>query len=343
MSEPLRFFALTSPMPRPTASALSYQIRADLFTHLGAMEQAGLPPDKSFALLRLPRAAQGRVETTRALLARGNDPATAGLRAGLLTTLEHSLLRAAFQGGSPAATYRRLGAHYTTKAAQLARIKSRMALPLAMLTAALFIRPLPGLIGGQLGGGAYLVGVLAPLLALGLLGALALRVPSWFLSGAPWPGRAGIERALLALPLFGTMHRRRNGRDFIETLALLLEAGVPMFDALPTALGAVNNSLLRRDLAAILPAMKKGATLAQAFATLRLIETERLLSFTQTGEASGTLPEMLLRHAAFESEAINLFQEQLAEWLPKIFYACVAAWMVSNIVGGRPTLPPEID
>ncbi len=329
-------------MPRPAASSLPYQIRADLFTHLAAMEQAGLAPDKSFSLLRLPRAAQGRVEATRALLARGADPATAGLRAGLLTVLEHSLLRAAFQGGSPAATYRRLGQHYGVKAAQLAKIKARMALPLAMLTAALFIRPLPGLISGQLGGGAYLGGVIGPILLLGLFTTLALRATRWFLSGAPWPGRGLIERALLALPLFGTIHMRRNGRDFVETLAMLLEAGVPMFDALPGALAAVNNSLLRRDLAAILPAMKKGATLAQAINGLRLIDTRRLLPFTETGEASGTLPEMLLRHAAFESDAINLFQEQLAEWLPKLFYACVAAWMVANILGGKPAPPPDI-
>jgi general secretion pathway protein F len=45
------------------------------------------------------------------------------------------------------------------------------------------------------------------------------------------------------------------------------------------------------------------------------------LAFAHTGEQSGTLPEMLTRHAAIETEAIASFYEQLAAWLPRIVYA----------------------
>ncbi len=323
---------------------LPYQIRADLFSHLAAMEKSGLPPDKAYGLLRLPGVAQTRLLALRKLLVRGADPASAGLRSGLFTPLEAALLRAALDAGSPAPTYKRLADNYTLKASQLAQIKARMAKPALMLTAALLIGPLPQLAAGTLGSGGYLWHVLRPLLLIGLLGMAALRAPVWFLAGHPGPLRSALERLMLTLPLFGPMHVRRNARDFFESLALLIDAGMPMFEALPTALATINNSLLREQFASLLPAMRHGATLAQALVNLSLIDTERLIAFAQTGEASGTLPEMLLRHVASETERINLFQQQLVEWLPRIAYALVAGWMISQLLvgGGPPAMPPEL-
>lgn len=325
---------------RQAHSPLPYQVRAELFAHLAAMEKSGLPPDKAFALLQVPGGAQERVAMLRKLLVRGADPATAGLKSGLFTALEARLLRAALTAGSPAPSYKRLADSYAAKARQLAQMKSRFALPLAILTVALFVQPLPALVTGTLGGGAYLWHVLRPLLLLGLLGVLGLRIPVWFLSGALTPGHIVVERMLLMLPLFGAMHARRNARDYFESLAMLVEAGVPIFDALPTALATINNSVLRDEFAQILPAMQDGASLASATTRLTLIDTDRLYAFVQTGEASGTLPEMLFRHVSAESERLNLFQQQLAEWLPRIFYAIVAGWMVVQLLsGGAPTLP----
>jgi hypothetical protein len=44
-----------------------------------------------------------------------------------------------------------------------------------------------------------------------------------------------LHRMLLLVPMFGPMQARRNIRDFFDSLGLLLEAGVPMLDALPIA------------------------------------------------------------------------------------------------------------
>ena len=43
------------------------------------------------------------------------------------------------------------------------------------------------------------------------------------------------------------------------------------------------------------------------------------------GEASGALPEMLFRFADLETASIDHFHEQVAQWLPRIIYAMVAA------------------
>lgn len=317
-------------------------LRAQLFQHLAAMEKAGLAPDKAYALLDLGRAASARVAAFRKLAARRNEPAGAGLASGLFTVFEARLLRAAFAAGSPMATYQRLADVHASRARQLALLRSRMLLPVAILTLALFVQPLPALAGGSISAAGYLWRVLSPLLVLGGTALLAPRTVAWFGAGGESPARAGVERALMAIPFFGAMHVRRNMRDFVDSLALLLDAGLPLFDAMPVALDTVGNSVLRCELEALLPKLKGGATLAQAIKALRLADSGKLHAMVDTGEHSGTLPEMLRRHAAGESETIHRVQLEIMAWLPRVFYAMVALWMAANILTGPIGAPPPV-
>jgi general secretion pathway protein F len=322
--------------------ALPLTVRALLFQHLAAMEKAGVPAERAYALLDLGPAARSRVETFRRLFARGVDPATAGCNSGLFTLFETRLLRAAFGAGSPLATYQRLATSHATRAAQLAMIRARLVLPACILALALFVQPIPKLFTGAIGMPGYAARTILPLAVIAIAGMLLMRLNTWFSSGAPATWRPALERMLLAMPLFGKLHLRRNVRDFNESLALLLQAGVALFEALPTALATVDNHIVRADLAQLLPAVKSGATLAQATGSLYVVDTTQLHAFVQTGEESGTLPEMLMRHADAESEALALAQVELANWLPRVLYAMVAIWMVVQLLGNpAPTGMPQ--
>lgn len=311
----------------PTHPTLSFRVRAELFTQLAQMEIAGLPAEKAFAILRMPRVAEPRLVAMRQLLKR-SEPATAGERSGLFTRLEARLVRASLMAGSPARIYQRLAEVYTARAMQLATMKSRMALPAFIFLAALSIAPIVGLATGAYGFPTYLWLVLKPIL---LIGALVLAV-RWFF------GRPAALPTLLNLPLAGAMIVRTNSRDFFESLALMLEAGVSMLDALPLALDTIASEAIKADYAQIAPRVAAGATLAAAISDLRYLgnaeSRERAIGFTRTGEASGTLPEMLLRHVNVESAALNNQTEMLATWAPRIVYACVAVWMAMSILGG---------
>jgi general secretion pathway protein F len=326
-------------MSKPYHYPLPYQIRADLFLHLSTMERAGLPALDAYASLRLPRLYQRRLDGTRKMLARGANPAFAGEVSGLFTPLEAALLRAALAAGSPAQSYRRLADNYAKKVTQIRQIKSRLAMPVLVLTLALLIGPLPALIGGTLTAEGYLLQVLRPLLVLGGLAYLIKVFPAWFQRGEPSPARTAASRILLGLPLFGPMHARRNARDFFESLALLLEAGAPMFDAVPVALATVDNRVIQAVFGKILPRMEKGATLAQALTRLQYIDQNSLIGMVQTGEASGTLPEMLWRHVQGENDNIANFQEQMAQWLPRLFYGLVMAWMAYGLISSHAFMP----
>ena len=84
------------------------------------MEDAGLPFNQASLLTQLPPAARPRLTDTKKWLRSGLGVADAGLKSGLFTDLEASLLRAAFSAGSPSGTYRRLADYYARKAAHSA-------------------------------------------------------------------------------------------------------------------------------------------------------------------------------------------------------------------------------
>jgi general secretion pathway protein F len=306
------------------------------------MEKAGMPAERAYALLELGPAQRGRVDTFRRLLGRGADPATAGASSGLFNVFETQLLRAALNAGSPQATYERLARSLARAVAQQRVLRARLLLPAIMLTLALLVQPVPLLFNGTLTPAGYLGKALLPLIVLAVAAMLALRLARWLASGEPAAGRATLERLLLDLPLFGRFHLRRNRRDFVESLALLLQAGLPLFDALPVAVSSVSNHLLRADLATLLPAVKAGAPLSQAVSALRLVASAQLFAMVHTGEESGTLAQMLERFASAESEAVAHTQQEMMTWLPRVVYTMVALWMALQILAGpKPAQPSD--
>lgn len=332
-------------MPSTSLKPLPLQVRADLFNGLATLEKSGLPQTQALAVLRLPRKAQVRVEKMMKLTARGVDIPSAGARSGLFTPFEVSVVRAAVQAGSPAATYRRLAERYQQQAQQRASIKSRLSLPLFVLIIALCVQPLPSLVAGTLSGGAYLVQVLRPLVLLAGLVYFMFWLKTWLEQAPATPLVLELARFMTRLPLFGEMHVRQVNREFFTSMALLLEAGIPMLDALPRAVDSMPNPALRADFARLKQRMTRGASLSQALQGAQNLGNDQVLGYIQTGEASGTLPEMLQRFVDMETAAITRFQQELSTWLPRIVYALLALWMAHGILTSgafMPNLPAEL-
>ncbi len=324
-----------------TLTPMRLSLRAELFTQLATMEDAGLPFDNALRLLHLPPREQPRLAATRRLLRLGI--ADAGLSAGLFTSIEASLLRAATASGSPSRAYHLLADHYARRTARAKTMKSRMMLPALMLVIAVFVRPLPSLVTGALTLGGYFLKYLFPWIAVGgavyLLKELSQR---WRPAGAL---RDALTRVLSLLPLFGPIQLRRNVRDFFDSLALLLEAGMPILDALPIALSTVRDPTLRKQLAQIKPRIEAGASFTQAVSALSFPGHSYACALIGPGEASGTLPQMLFRYSEAETAAINRFDDLVAEWVPRIVYASTALLIGYGIIQSgafRPQLPPDL-
>ena len=322
-----RIMLFTNPKP------LALQVRADLFNGLATMEKAGLPLSQALAVLRLPGKAQARMEKMKQLTARGVDIASAGARSGLFSPFEVNLVRAAQQAGSPASTYRRLAERYSQQAQQRATLKSRLSMPIFVLVFALCVQPLPSLVAGTISGWGYALQILRPLALLAGAAYLIHRFKTRFV------------RYTMQLPLFGAMQVRQANREFFAGMALLLEAGIPMFDALPKAVDTIDNDVIRRDFSNLKRRMTRGATFTQAVEELHYLGNDQVIGFIQTGETSGTLPEMLWRFVAAETQAIVHWQQEMIAWLPRIIYTLIVLWMAYGMLTGgafMPNLPSEL-
>jgi general secretion pathway protein F len=317
---------------------LSYRIRAEIFLQLSQLERAGLPYDRAVATMTLPAPAMPRLKAMQALSARGIDASRAGEQSGLFTKFEARLIRAALNAGSPAATYVRLAEYYSKRARQWAAMKSRLMLPAFVLGIALVIQPLPALVSGALGLKGYVWEVTWP--ALLILAIVALL--RWLgMQGSEAKGKSFHQR----VPLYGAIFVRTNLRDFFESLALMLEAGVPMLEALPFAIETVSDGDIRRELSRVRQRVERREPFAAALGGVPYLQGSRALAFAHTGEESGTLPEMLMRHAAIESDAIVGFYEQVAAWVPRIVYALVAIKIAMAILfsgGFAPRVPADL-
>lgn len=294
---------------------MSLHTRALLFGQLATMDKAGLPIDHALMKLQLPNEAKRRLVVFRRLLSRLIDPPTAGYKSGIFTPFEAQLLRVTMAAGSIEPACRRLAKRYTVRARQRASMRTRMLLPLAILTIGLVVQPLPELARGTLHAGGYLWRVLWPLIALGAL----------FITGG------AIVRRMDGRSVFA----RRGTADFFADLGLLLQSGLPMFQALPLAVSMVPGAGLRARFATLLPAVREGAPLDVAFGRLDVPDLDTACALIRTGEQSGTLPEMLLRHADAQNEVVERFWHKAAIALPALFYALVAAWMSVQLLAER--------
>jgi len=147
------------------------------------------------------------------------------------------------------------------------------------------------------------------------------------------------------VPIYGPIFVRTNLRDFFESLALMLEAGVPLIEALPAAIDTVAARDIRGELTRARRQIEQQRTFAAAMEGVSYLRGSRVLAFAHTGEESGKLPEMLMRHAAMESEDIGHFYEQVAAWLPRIVYSLVAIKIIVGIFssgGVMPRVPKDL-
>lgn len=316
-----------------------------MFKQLAALEETGLPIDKALDHARLPLGAHLRLPTMRRCLGQGLGIAEAGLKSGLFTPRDASLLHAASSAGKLAHAYRRLADHYTRRVARAGAMSARLMPSLAMLVLAIFVQPLPSLIAGTVSAGGFLVRCLLELTVVG--GALCLftELPYHLQAGSLAGRKIALDRLLARVPLFGSMHVRRNVRDCFESLALLLEAGMPMLQALPLAVDAIQSEPIRQHFAQIKPRIEAGATFAQAIRELSFVGRAQAYAMILAGEASGALPEVLFGYAEAETKAINQFDDLVAEWSPRVVYSLAALWIGYGIVRSgafMPSLPPDL-
>ncbi len=307
-------------------AARDWMRRAAFFDQLASLLDAGVPlvtalrhlavhPPRQTVARCLPKAVE-RIQQGATLLEALQG---SGLR---LDPLEWAAMEAGERSGQLVACLRRLAEEARQRADLSRAMWSGLAYPLFLVHLAILLGPLPELVltGDAWTYGVRVLAVLVPLHAAG-----------W---GCLWsmervqkgPGARFAEELLYRIPLLG-----RGRRDLVLArlaggLKLLVEAGLPLFEAWRLAAAASGSLRLQEAVRAWLPRWQQGQTPAESLRVTPWIPSLFADEYA-TGELTGRLDETLERLQRYYAEQARQRLKAFSQWLPRLGYLTVAVWI----------------
>jgi len=126
------------------------------------------------------------------------------------------------------------------------------------------------------------------------------------------PGRVFRRRYQFKIPVIGPLMHKIALARFAETFSCLIQAGVPVLEAMRLVAGTTSDEAVARATleAAARLECPEGSTLANALATQRVFPAS-LIQMTATGEEAGKLDEMLAKAAEYWNREIEATVKKL--------------------------------
>jgi type II secretory pathway component PulF len=144
-------------------------------------------------------------------------------------------------------------------------------------------------------------------------------------------GGGSLDKIMIHIPWVGGVMRQLALARFTRTLAIGQKAGVPLLQALDTAIDVSGNAWLQDQLKSLPGIVGKGKRIGDAMAGFNCLPST-LTEMIRTGEESGRLPEMLEKTAGFfEQEAATRIQ-RFNSIFPVLVFLAVAAYAVFYII-----------
>jgi type IV pilus assembly protein PilC len=136
------------------------------------------------------------------------------------------------------------------------------------------------------------------------------------------------HKYILKVPIYGIILQKNIWARFCRTLALLMESGTPILQAVEITSGVVGNLLFSSQLEQVFDKLRNGEPLSKALKETGLFP--RLVTqLTATGEKSGRIDELLVKAAEFYEREIKTTVESLASIIEPMLVIILGA-----IVGG---------
>lgn len=287
----------------------------ELTRQLATLTGAGIPLVDALATLErqlVEPALRNVLVAVRGSLAEGLSLACSLARqGGLFSGLYCALVEAGERSGRLAQVLERLAEHLEQVQRQQHKARTALIYPCVLMGVSLavvvglmtFVVPklteqfahsgqsLPWITSLLIGISDLLV-LLGPWLLIG--GALAALLGAWLLRRPHW--RLRRDDLLLRLPRIGNLLAVLESARLSRSLAILAGSGVPLLEALQVATATVNNRRIHLALQRVSTDVQGGVSLHRALDASGHFPP-LLLNMVASGEASGTLPDMLERVA----------------------------------------------
>jgi len=143
-------------------------------------------------------------------------------------------------------------------------------------------------------------------------------------------GRLAVDRRLFDLPLFGGLLLRYEMASLSETLATLVNSGIPIIDGLQRCISASSNQLIKNTLSRAIILAQQGQPLSISLDNSKSLP-KLFISMVKIGEETGELSFMLEKLATFYNQEIESAVSALTKAMEPITVMVVAG-IVGTIV-----------
>lgn len=150
-------------------------------------------------------------------------------------------------------------------------------------------------------GASELVRHYGPVVVLGIL-LVSYFIRNWLVTPQ---GKRTWQSWILRLPVFGTLTAHFAMARFCRMLGTLLEAGVPLIQALNVARKSIPNQILFDTVSDSIERVKKGDQLARSMADCPILFSGSVLEMISIAEETGRLDQELIRLASVTEEDLD--------------------------------------
>ena len=311
------------------ASRLSHADRARVLGSLARALGAGLPADRALlAVQDVAGNALGRqLAECAASVKRGSALARVLIRARLVTGTDAALLEGGEKAGALDRVLAGMANRYEHLHRHAARLRARLAMPLAVGAIGVLVLPLPALVRGDITPLGYLWQTLTAAAICAVLLIAASR-------GLRAVTRGAVPAWSTSAPLLGDWIGSQARVAELEQLHALLDAGVDAREATRLGRRHAVGGLSRGWLTRLERRLAAGDTLADAMLDCGLLREGEEHALVSTGEAAGRTEELLGRVTDHARQVLDDRVETIAEWLPRAVYVLVVALLAGGFVLG---------
>lgn len=140
------------------------------------------------------------------------------------------------------------------------------------------------------------------------------------------------DEYILKVYLIGNITFYATLSRFTLVFTELIHAGIPITDALDTALLTLENTHLKKKLNAVKVSVKRGVSLTEAFKDTGLFEG-MLIQMIHAGEQSGTLDKMLGKVTQYFKSRFDEIIDNIASYIEPILLAFIAGLVLLMALG----------
>lgn len=158
-------------------------------------------------------------------------------------------------------------------------------------------------------------------------------------------GRRQFHALQLRTPMVSTVVTYSSTERFTRVLGALLDAGVPLPEALPTAIDCSNNVIYKERLSTAMEGVLAGQGFADPLASTELFPTT-VIQMVRVGERTGELSNQLENAAGFYEEELTYAVEKLTAWFEPItiiFIGSVVGFVALAMVSAMYGIYNQVD